>query len=105
MLDDLISREPDVIKVCGKNRKIHWLHNGTVRKFSHIMIKDKNPWRRNVKVCACVFLNRKYGFMTWLLLWSWHWIYWRWLYYIRDIDQVEVAKVLDCAKKKFSWIH
>ena len=99
-LDDLMSREPDVVTVCGRKRSIGWLHNGTTRKFSHIMLNEKDPWKRNVKVCACVLLNKKYGLATWFLLWAWYWIYWRWLFYVRDIDQVEVMGVLNASKKK-----
>jgi hypothetical protein len=99
-LDELLSREPDKVIVGGKTYKIGWLHNGTVRKFSHLMLKDKDPWRRNTKACACILLNRKHGLLTWFLMWAWYWIYWRWLYYIKNIDQTEVAAVLNCAKKK-----
>ena len=100
VISDLMEQEPEVLTFLGKKYRIGWLHNGNVRKFSHIMLKDKDPWRRNVKVCACVLLNHRWGLLTWLLLKVWYGIYWRWLYYVRDIDQVEVLAVLDCAKKK-----
>ena len=96
----MIQQEPAEVTLCGKKYYIGWLHNANSRKFSHIMLKDKNPWRRNVKVCACVLLNHRCGLFTWFLLNVWYGIYWRWLYYILDVDQVEVAAVLDCAKKK-----
>lgn len=100
LLSDLMEQQPDVIAVFGKRHTITWLKNRTVRKFSHIMTKEKDPWKRNVKVCACVLLNRKNGLLTWFLLRAWYWVYWRWLYYVRDIDQVEVMGVLDASKKK-----
>ena len=100
LLSDMMEQEPETVVLCGRKYRIGWLHNANVRKFSHIMVKDKNPWRRNVKVCACVLLNHRWGLLTWLLLHVWYSIYWRWLYYVRDIDQVEVASVLNCAKKK-----
>ena len=99
-LDDLLSREPETVVVDGKKYKIGWLHNGTVRKFSHVMLKEKDPWKRNTKATACILLNRKNGLLTWFLMWSWYWIYWRWLYYVKNIDQTETAVVLNCAKKK-----
>ena len=99
-LDELMSAEDEVVVVNGKKRKIGWLHNGTVRKFSHIMVKDKNPWRRNIKVAACVLLNKRNGLLSWLLLTLWFPLYWRWLYYVQDMDQVEVVGVLDASKKK-----
>ena len=100
LLSNMMEQEPEKVTLCGKVYRIGWLHNRNVRKFSHIMLKDKNPWRRNVKVCACVLLNHRWGLMTWFLLNVCYGIYWRWLYYVRDIDQVEVAAVLNCAKKK-----
>lgn len=100
VVSNLMEQEPETVVVCGKKHRIGWLKKRTVRKFSHIMVKDKDPWRRNVKVCACILLNNKHGLVTWFLLWAWYWMYWRWLYYVRDIDQVEVMGVLDASKKK-----
>lgn len=100
IIDDLMSREPDVVTVCGRKHRIGWLHNGTTRKFSHIMIKEKDPWKRNVKVCACILLNRRNGLLTWTLLRIVYPLYWRWLYYMKDIDQVEIMGILDASKKK-----
>ena len=100
LVSNLMEQEPETVVVCGKKHRIRWLKKRTVRKFSHIMVKDKDPWRRNVKVCACILLNNKHGLVTWFLLWAWYWVYWRWLYYVRDIDQVEVMGVLDASKKK-----
>lgn len=100
ILSGLMEEEPETVTVCGKKHSITWLKNRTVRKFSHIMVSEKDPWKRNVKVCACVLLNSRLGLLTWFLLHFWYWIYWRWLFYVRDIDQVEVMGVLDASKKK-----
>lgn len=100
VLDQLLEREPETVIVCGKKYKIGWLHNGTYRKFSHVMLKEDDPWKRNTKACACILLNRKHGLMTWFLLWAWYWVYWRWLFYVKNIDQTEIMVVLDAAKKK-----
>ena len=100
LLSALMEQEPETVVVAGSKHSITWLKNHTVRKFSHIMLREQDPWRRNVKVCACVLLNRKSGLLTWFLLWAWYWVYWRWLFYVRDIDQVEVMGVLDASKKK-----
>ena len=100
VIDQLLESQPETVVICGKKRKIGWLHNGTYRKFSHIMLSEKNEWKRNVKLCACVLLNHKHGLLTWLLMKVWFFIYWRWLFYIQDIDQVEIMGVLNAAKKK-----
>ena len=100
LLSSLMEQEPETVVVDGHKHVITWLKNRTTRKFSHIMLKEKDPWKRNVKVCACVLLNRKNGLLTWFMLWACYWAYWRWLYYVRDIDQVEVMGVLQASKKK-----
>lgn len=100
VISDLMEQEPETVVVCGKKHRITWLKNSTVRKFSHIMVKEKDPWKRNVKVCACVLLNKRFGLFNRLAQSCWHWIYWRWLFYVMDIDQVEVMGVLDASKKK-----
>ena len=52
--------------------------------------------------CACILLNHRWGLFTAFLLNIWYGVYWRWLYYVRDIDQVEVAAVINCGQKKNS---
>lgn len=100
LLSEILEAEPETVTVNGKKRKIGWLHNGTTRKFSHIMLKEKDPWKRNIKVAACVLLNKRNGLWTWFLLRGWYWAYWRWLYYVQDIDQADVVGILDASKKK-----
>lgn len=100
LASEVMEQQPETVVVCGKKRSITWLKNRTVRKFSHIMTQEQDPWKRNVKVCACVLLNRKWGLRTWFNLKVWYHVYWRWLFYVRDIDQVEVMGVLDASKKK-----
>lgn len=94
LLDDILSAEPTELVFMEKKRKIGWLHKGTMRKCSHIAIKEKDEWKRNVKICVAILLNNvwKIRFVYWLL--------WRWLYYVKDIDVVEVLNVLDKSKKK-----
>ena len=98
--DDLLSREPEEVIFDGKKLSIGWLHNGTVRKFSHVMLKEDDPWKHNTKACACILLNHRHGLLTWFLMWAWYWIYWRWLFYVKNIDQTEIMVVLNAAKKK-----
>lgn len=99
-VSELMEAEPEVVRVYGRKHKIGWLHNRTTRKISHVMLKDKNPWRRNVKIASLTLLNSRSGLWTWWLLNVWYHVYWRWQYYVRDITQVEVMGVLDASKKK-----
>lgn len=94
LLDSILHDEPTEFVFRGKKRKIGWLHKGTMSKCSHIVMKEDNEWKRNVKVCVCILLNNvwKIRFM--------YWLYWRWLYYIKDVGADEVLAVLDASKKK-----
>lgn len=94
VLDSIMEAEPESVVFLGKKRKIGWMHKGTMRKFSHIVMKEKDEWKRNVKICAVVLLNN-----FWKIIFG-YWAYWRWLYYVKDPDAVDTLKVVDAAKKK-----
>lgn len=94
ILDSIMEAEPETIVFLGKVRKIGWMHKGTMRKFSHIVMKEKDEWKRNVKLCAIVLMNNYFKIKLC------YWAYWRWLYYIKDPDAVEILKIVDAAKKK-----
>lgn len=98
--DAIMEAKPEEVTILGKKRWIGWLHNSCTRKLSHIMITEKDPWKRNVKACSCVLLNGRTGLRTWFRLKFWYHVYWRWLYYWQDIDQAEIVAVLDASKKK-----
>lgn len=94
VLDSIIEAEPEEFEFRGKTRKMGWLHKGTVRRISHVNQKEKSPYKQHCKVCALMMLNNvwKIRFFYWAL--------WRWWYYITDIDEVDILKVLDAGKKK-----
>lgn len=94
MLDSVIGDTPTEVVFRGKKHRIGWLRKGTMRRCTNIKIKEKNEWKRNVKICVCILLNN-----IWKIR-AFYWLYWRWLYYIKDVDVVEVLKVLDVSKKK-----
>ena len=94
VLDDILNETPTEYTFRGKKRMLGWLHKGTIRKFTHIELKEKNEWKKRIKQCAVVQLNNvwKIRFFYWLL--------WRYYYYIIDLDVWEVLGVLNVAKKK-----
>lgn len=96
VLDDLMSRTPDVITFRGRKRKIGWLHRHTQRKFSHIVLKEKNPEKRNVKLCACILTNNVFAWFKPIV----YALRWRWYWYVIDLDDIEILKVIDASKKK-----
>lgn len=94
LLDSVIHEEKTDFVFMGKKHKMGWLRKGTMSKCSHVQMKDKNEWRRNVKICALILLNN-----VWKIRFFYA-IYWRWLYYIKDVDIADVLNVLDKSKKK-----
>ena len=95
LTDEILSAVPSRVEFLGKTRSIKWFHKGTRRLFSHIMMTEKDEYKRNAKLCAVVLLN---GLFMLRLRYA---FYWRWLYYVKDPDPVEVLRLLDASKKKF----
>lgn len=99
LLDKIMEAEPETISFRGKKKKIGWLHKRTQRKFTHIMTKEKDPEKRNVKLCACILTNNVFVWFKPLV----YALRWRWYWHIVDLDDVEVLKVIDAAKKKIQF--
>lgn len=99
LLDKIMEAEPEVVSFRGRKKKIGWLHKRTQRKFTHIMMKEKNPDKRNVKLCACILTNN-------IFVWFKPLVYalrWRWYWHVADLDDVEILRVIDAAKKKIQF--
>lgn len=94
ILDAVINAVPEEVTFMGKTRKIGWLHKGTMSKCSHVNTREKNEWKRNVKMCALILLNNVWKIRLFYA------VYWRWLYYVKDVGIVDVLRVLDKSKKK-----
>ena len=102
-----------VVTILGtkKKYKIRWLKNGQIDKLSRLLIRkgdtdDKDGEKDNAldqiiedskiacKAAAIYILD---GF--WKLKFR-YWFLWRWLYYIRQYDNVQLQALLDEGKKK-----
>lgn len=94
LVDSIVEAGPSAVTFLGKKRTINWFHKGTRRKFTHICMTEKNEDKRNAKLCAVVLLN---GCFMLKLCYA---FYWRWLYYVKDPNPVEILKLLDASKKK-----
>lgn len=99
ILDDLMSRTPTEVTFCGRKIKIGWLHRHTQRKFSHIVMKEKDPEKRNVKLCACILSNNVFAWFKPLV----YALRWRWYWYVTDLDDIEILRVIDASKKKIQY--
>lgn len=93
-LDELFNATPENVEVNGKTYKVGWIHNGTERKFTHVMATEKDPHKANCKIATLILLNNKWKIMFM------YWFLWRWYYYVKDLDTVDVLKIMDVAKKK-----
>lgn len=93
-LNDILQAKKETVRVGRRTFRIGWLKHGTMRKFTDVMLEGEDEgYRRNVKLAAIVLLNSKWK--MWLYP-----LYWRWLYYLRDMDAADVLAVIDAAKKK-----
>lgn len=93
-LDELYEATPEEVTFRGRKRKIGWIKNYAMRKFSHVMASEENIEKRHAKLVAIILLND-----MWLLK-MFYWMLWRWYYYVVEINVVDVLKILDVAKKK-----
>lgn len=94
LLDSVIQAEPEEFEFCGKTRKMGWLHKGTIRRISHVSQKEESPYKQHCKICALMLLNN-----IWKIR-AFYWLLWRWWYYVKDLDEVDILKVMDAGKKK-----
>lgn len=99
LLDSIMEETPTEVQFRGKKRKIGWLHKHTQRKFTHIVMSEKDPLKRNVKLCACVLTNNIFAWFKPIV----YAVRWRWYWYVVDLDDVEVLRVLDASKKKVQF--
>lgn len=95
-LDDVLSQTPSIYTFRGKEHKMHWLSNMTLRKISHISLKEKNEHKRNMKLCAILRVNNVFAWLRYLV----YAFKWRYYYYVLDLNDVEALRVVDAAKKK-----
>lgn len=99
MLLDIMEAGPEEVQFRGKKKKIKWLHKHTQLKFSHIVLKEEDLRKRNVKLCACVLSNDVFAWFFPLV----YAIRWRWYRYVLDLDDTDVLRVLYAAKKKIQF--
>lgn len=93
-LNEILSAKPEEVMFLGKKRKIGWIHYETQRWYSDVMMSEENIHKRHAKIAAIIVLNNLFKLKLF------YWVLWRWYYYFKDIDSVEVLALLDAAKKK-----
>lgn len=93
-LDEVLENSVSEVELRGKKIKIRWMHKGTLRKISHIMLSDDDEMKVTTKCAAAMVLN---GY--WKLKFRW-WYLWRKWYYINQYTDDELSKIIDEGKKK-----
>lgn len=93
-LNSLIGNKPDIAFIRKKKYKVKWLHPVTTRFITDLSLKDGNDDTLSYKVCAAIILN---GFFRLKLF---HWILWRWFFYIRQYDESDLTDIIALGKKK-----
>lgn len=83
-LDELVHADPEVVESLGRKVRIGWLHKDTEDRISRLMLREGDGTEMKlVRWYSYIMLDRRSGLLTWLLGWSWHWLHWRWLWYVR----------------------
>ncbi|MBO4787119.1 MAG: hypothetical protein J5510_08630 [Prevotella sp.] len=100
-LQEIISATPSEVEVCGKKRTIHWIRNYAEKKWTNEMLKEPKSdsyelKKRNTRALAYILLMRRFKIVFF------HWFYWRWLFYVKEISPVEMLGILDAVKKKMT---
>ena len=109
----LISNDPVEVEILRtkKKYKIRWLKNGQLEKLTRLLLHKKSidedkttgsevmdaileDAKLACKAAAIIILD---GY--WKLKFR-YWYLWRWFYYIRQYDNIQLSKILEVGKKK-----
>ena len=109
----LISNDPVEVEVLRTNKKykIRWLKNGQLEKLTRLLLHKKSidedkttgsdvmdaileDAKLACKAAAIIILD---GY--WKLKFR-YWFMWRWFYYVRQYDNIQLSKILEVGKKK-----
>ena len=92
--NSLVEDGADVVSIRGKKFKIRWMKAGTQRKVSDIITKYGDDDTVQYRCAAAFVLN---NFWSILLF---HWIYWRYMFYIKEYTFDELTPIIEISKKK-----
>ena len=115
----LVSNDADEVVILRTNKKykIRWLKNGQLEKLSRLLLHKKNVDRETettgidaldeiladaklaCKAAAIIILD---GY--WKLKFR-YWFLWRWFYYVRQYDNIQLDPILQVGKKKVPHIQ
>jgi len=93
-LVSLTKNQKDIITVRGRNYKIGWMHPAVCDWISSLMVKEGNDNKILSQASALILLN---GFWKCHLF---YWIVWRWFYYVKQYNALELTPFINTAQKK-----
>ena len=93
-LVSVIENEGGVVMLRGKKIMVKWLHPAVGDWISALMAKDGGDSKILAKAAALIRLN---GFWKCHLL---YWLVWRWYYYIKQYNSLELTPLFETAQKK-----
>lgn len=97
-LNDIAENIPSVVMIGKKKVKVGWMKRGALRKFTAIMLDKREDIdtesKVSCKLAATVVLND-----IWKIKF-YHWLLWRWYYYIRQYSDKVLIPIIEEGKKK-----
>jgi len=110
----LVSNDPDEVEILRTNKKykIRWLKNGQLERLTKLLIGNRpsanatgtvagdvydailEDCKLACKAAAIIILD---GY--WKLKFR-YWLLWRWFYYVKQYDNIQLIKILEVGKKK-----
>ena len=86
--------EADIVQLRGHNIKVRWLHPSVMDWISALLVHKADKKNLMARCAALVRLN---GFFKAHLF---YWFVWRWYYYIRQYNSLELTPLFEVAVKK-----
>lgn len=93
-LVSVTENEKTVVMVRGHKMKVGWMHPATADWISSLIVKDGGDNKVLAKSAALIRLN---GFWKSHLF---YWFVWRWYYYVRQYNSMELTPLFEEAQKK-----
>lgn len=108
----LIGNDATIVHIRDKAYLLRWLKNGQIEKLSRVLLRKKDKDNEDIDeqkdIIPAIVEDRKLACKVaaiYLLDGYWkikfrYWYLWRWFYYIRQYDDLDLMEVLNEGKKK-----
>lgn len=107
----LVGNDATLVHIRGKEYKIRWLKKGQIAKLGRVLTGKKATDNENgktlsdvdkvisdgQKACKAAAIYLLDGYWKLKLC---YWFLWRWFYYVKQYDDIELREVLEEGKKK-----